>query len=384
MIKGTETLPIGDLISRRVPFVVPSYQRAYAWEEDEVNDFIEDIRNLYKERYKNTPVSVKHFFGGLVSVDLFATNTAGRIYEVVDGQQRLATFIITIALIVRGIDNLAKKANQNNDSVTEQKVKAHLEQVKRSFLYYDEVENGNLQQRLRLTLSKVDRIFFEQLINQTSSSKPKPDSHKRLKFSFDKIFKELIKPIVEDSKISIIDKLNQLLSLKSCITDDCYVLHIVSDDRNETYRLFAVLNDRGKTLSDGELLRSRTLELLEGHQIYQDAVERHWDEVLSGKPSQISEFLGSYYPSHIGQRASKRDLFDDYCKKFFSYSTSSVKTDKDAKLVEQRVANILYEYNTFSKIKDGEWVYENSMVSEWDRGRLFRLVKILKHTICKP
>ncbi len=45
---------------------------------------------------------MKHFFGGLVSVDLFAGNTAaGRIYEVVDGQQRLATFIITIALVVK-------------------------------------------------------------------------------------------------------------------------------------------------------------------------------------------------------------------------------------------------------------------------------------------
>lgn len=384
MIKGTETLPVGDLISRRVPFVIPSYQRAYAWEEDEVSDFIEDIRTLYNIRQKTPSEIVKHFFGGLVSVDLFATNSAGRIYEVVDGQQRLATFIITIALIVRAIDNLASKANQDNDLATEQQVKAHYEQTRRSFLHYDEIENGNLQQRLRLTLSKVDRIFFEQMINETSVAKPKPDSHKRLKKSFDKINKELIKPILDEEKLSIQEKLLCLLSLKSCVTDDCYVLHIVSDDRNETYRLFAVLNDRGKTLSDGELLRSRTLELLEGHLILQNGVESYWDEILSGTPSQISDFLVSYFPSHVGERAAKRDIFDDYCKKFFNYSTSCLKSESEAKSVEQRVANMRDEYNTFSKIREGEWVYENPTVCDWDRQRLYRLVKILKHTLCFP
>ncbi|MBW4513471.1 MAG: DUF262 domain-containing protein [Scytonematopsis contorta HA4267-MV1] len=115
MIKGTETLPIGDLISRRVPFVIPRYQRAYAWEEDELNDFIADIQNLYNLRLETLLEPMKHFFGGLVSVDLFAGNTAaGRIYEVVDGQQRLATFIITIALVVKSMDDLAKHANQEN------------------------------------------------------------------------------------------------------------------------------------------------------------------------------------------------------------------------------------------------------------------------------
>jgi uncharacterized protein with ParB-like and HNH nuclease domain len=116
MIKGTETLPIGDLISRRVPFVIPRYQRAYAWEEDELNDFIADIQNLYNLRLNIAPEPMKHFFGGLVSVDLFAGNTAaGRIYP-----QNSKELIAPLEALKHNIGNLTcwapddNKAENNN------------------------------------------------------------------------------------------------------------------------------------------------------------------------------------------------------------------------------------------------------------------------------
>lgn len=348
---------------------------------------------MYIGRLKQTPQLIKHFFGGLFSVNVFAGNTtSGSIYEVVDGQQRLATFIITISLIVKGIEHIAIKAKQEGDLATEQEASAYKEQIKRTLLYYDEVENGNLKSKLRLTLSKVDRIFFEQLININSESikegaatdRKKPDSHKKLKFALETIQQDLIKPILEDNIKTTKEQLQCLLNLKLCVTDDCYVLHIVSNDRNETYRLFAVLNDRGKTLSDGELLRSRTLELLEGHSTLQEQVENYWDKILALNPSNINQFLRSYYPSHVGKRASNRYLYDDLCKAFFEYSTSSLKTVQDAENIEKRVADIEFESNAFEKILAGEWPYDVSKVSDWDRNRLYRLVKILKHTLCFP
>jgi hypothetical protein len=393
MIQGTETLPIGDIISRRIPFVIPRYQRAYAWEEEEINDFINDIYTLYISRLKQPPEPMKHFFGGLFSVNIFAANTnSGSIYEVVDGQQRLATFIITISLIVKSIEQISIKAQQEGDSGTEQEASAYKEQIKRMLLYYDEVENGNLRPKLRLTLSKVDRIFFEQLINtplekvknNATTDRRKPESHKKLKLALETIQKNLIEPILEDATRSLKEQLQLLLSLKQCVIDDCYVLHIVSNDRNETYPLFAVLNDRGKTLSDGELLRFRTLELLEGYSLLQEQVENYWDKILAGNPTHINQFLHSYYSSYIGKRASNRYLFDDLCKAFFNYSTSTVKAAQDAEDVEKRLADIEYSSTAFEKILSGEWPYDDSKVFDWDRNRLYRLVKVLKHSLCFP
>jgi hypothetical protein len=72
--------------------------------------------------------------------------------------------------------------------------------------------------------------------------------------------------ILKDSILSTSKKLECLLQLQRCVTDDCYVIHTISTDRDESYKLFDVLNDRGKTLSDGDKLRSYTLELLENHE----------------------------------------------------------------------------------------------------------------------
>lgn len=74
---------IGDLFNNRNPFMIPKHQRAYSWEKDEVEAFCTDIKEISKE----------YFFGGVVSVHQLVSNSQGRTYKVVDGQQRLATFV---------------------------------------------------------------------------------------------------------------------------------------------------------------------------------------------------------------------------------------------------------------------------------------------------
>src|SRR5580704_281547 len=83
-------LSFGDLFAQRPPFQVPKYQRAYAWEEEELRDFVRDVNQTFLARQAAQPK--KHFFGGIVCLQYAAQNTQGRRYEVIDGQQRLATF----------------------------------------------------------------------------------------------------------------------------------------------------------------------------------------------------------------------------------------------------------------------------------------------------
>jgi len=382
MIRGTENLRIGDLLSRRVPFEVPVYQRAYAWETEEVEDFIRDLQVLYEARMNDPDNPRNHFFGGLVSIDRFAGNTAtGRIYEVVDGQQRLATFMITIGLLVQALNDLATQAEDEGDLETAQSARAHAEHTRREYLKYSEVENGQLRECLRLRLSKADHVFFEQLIDG-SPANPSRESHKRLKSAYRKIWRSLFAAILEDATISTREKLQCLLRLRSCVTEDCHVIHIVSDDRNEAYRLFAILNDRGRTLTDGDLLRSHTLELLDGHQEFQEQVERYWDDILSSSEAEIDKFLRSYYASYVGERAPRRDLFDHFRQHFFNYKPPL--GNEDISEIERRVASIKAESDTFSKIMNGEWPYDTSKVSAWDRDRLYRLIRVLRHTLCVP
>ncbi len=393
MIKGTENIPVGDLIARRVPFIIPKYQRGYAWrKKEEIEDFISDIEILYKLRLKHGQQMKKHFFGGLVSVDRFAANSAtGRVFEVVDGQQRLATFLITMSLMEKALNGIAVQAKQVNDVDTESSADAHATQTRKNFLTYEEVDQGKLRERLRLRMSKVDHAYFENLLLTSTKNRPQQgqDSHRKIYDAHLAIEERLFQPIIDtDSLLTPSEKLQHLLTIRTCITDDCHVIFIVSDDRYEAYHLFTTLNDRGRSLGNGDLLRSTTLEMLEGHQVIQDGVEMKWYDILTVKDTDIDKFLHAYFISFAGQHAPRKDLFDYFRKKFFDYQVIPPKlgvTDLEAKSIEERIESMRVLSAIYRKISSGDWpYYSNPSTVDWDRDRLYRLIKILQHTLSIP
>ena len=85
-------------------YEIPIYQRNYAWERDEISALIHDVEDSLG---KNT-----YYIGTLVTYD-----RNDRVFEVIDGQQRLTTiFIILKALGQDGIANkLTYRARRKSD-----------------------------------------------------------------------------------------------------------------------------------------------------------------------------------------------------------------------------------------------------------------------------
>ena len=75
-----------------VTYMIPVYQRNYAWEEDEITALVKDVYDSFKNK-KET-----YYIGTLVTY-----KRGDSVYEVIDGQQRLTT--IYIVLKVLGIKN---------------------------------------------------------------------------------------------------------------------------------------------------------------------------------------------------------------------------------------------------------------------------------------
>ena len=288
MIVNMENLTIGDLFCRRIPFIIEKYQRDYAWDSTEIEDFINDIQKLYdtydlqnkKSRVKEDPKRKRHFFGGLVSIEKHISHTTtGRVFEIVDGQQRLATFMISISLVVKSLNTISKIADQKGNKSIKKRAKNNAEQTDETLIHYIEIEEDEKVPHLRLQLSDPDKVFFENLINESHPT-PSRESHNRIIFAYNEIKTKLVEKTISDDTFSEDTKMKCLLRLLSCLVDNCHVIHIISDDKKDAYRLFTVLNDRGRALSDGDLLRSFTLELLESNHKLQSQVESNWNEIL--------------------------------------------------------------------------------------------------------
>ena len=70
-------------------FSVPNYQREYVWKaDDQVEQFLVDIDNEYEEDSKEQQ---SYFIGSIIIVK----NNEGK-YDVIDGQQRLTTIMLTL------------------------------------------------------------------------------------------------------------------------------------------------------------------------------------------------------------------------------------------------------------------------------------------------
>lgn len=105
-------------------YVIPNYQRSYAWEAKQIDDFIDDIEEAFKQKinaylfgniyivpvkdfenlkkYIHKDIVNKYFKDG---IDLKLKDYSKvKIYLVVDGQQRLTTFSMLIKHL--GLDDL--------------------------------------------------------------------------------------------------------------------------------------------------------------------------------------------------------------------------------------------------------------------------------------
>ena len=91
-LKDTQSLQ--DLLHNRI-FRVPDYRRGYAWDEQQVGEFLDDLDLLDATRYHYTGTSVLHQpSDGKPMMD-----NEGNSYvetDIVDGQQRLTTIVLLI------------------------------------------------------------------------------------------------------------------------------------------------------------------------------------------------------------------------------------------------------------------------------------------------
>lgn len=87
-----KNLTIGELFTENNKYLIPIYQRNYEWEDKQIIQLLEDIKDYYIEEEDN-----QYYIGTLV-VNYRRDNNES-FYETIDGQQRLTTFNLLICAL---------------------------------------------------------------------------------------------------------------------------------------------------------------------------------------------------------------------------------------------------------------------------------------------
>ena len=205
--------------------VVPAYQRAYSWDtpkettdkNTQTDVFLSDL----EEHSKSNASSHSYYFGH------FLFEERHRIFNVIDGQQRLTTIVIFLCA-------LFAKLKSNRNLLEEEE-----------FLYEDMVQRGT-----QIRYSTVDydnQLFIDYVIDQTKSDHNALDteSSRRIVRAFD-FFKQKL----SDKSESYLTKMLSIVVEATCTT------HLVQDEP-EAIQMFIFQNNRGKRPSDLEIVKAQ-------------------------------------------------------------------------------------------------------------------------------
>lgn len=387
--------PVGKFFEYQPIYRVPAYQRSYSWEQLEIEDFTRDLEVCYnKRKFGNEPMV--HFFGQIVCIEVVLQGTEQlKYFELVDGQQRIATFILLITALITIYEEIISPENigdivpQNEKGIIEERI---LDLRKRYIVFQKEVQL-NLQQIQVLNLSNRDQIFFTAFIDSMINNPKKKaedrvtvpgsrESHALIKSAYSLINEKIIN-LTNTNNLR--DRIGNLKTIEQILETDFCILNMVTNDRKAAFKLFQVLNNRGKNLTEGDLLRAECLRMLEPHSVSQRFTEEAWDNILIDVPPDTVEYLKAIYGSYTGQKAGANSLFNEFITQFFpQYEFEHINEDA-ANQIKEQVKKIEEDVSILRKLSAGQWPFEpRQPIEYWDRHKLYLLVHALNHKECLP
>lgn len=358
----------GELFKEDNVFYTPKYQRDYSWESEQISQFCKDIEEAIY--CKENGQSCEHFFGSIVCAQKEGVGKRKIKNLLVDGQQRLSTIVLFFSVIKEYLESLDYQGEDTNfkDSLLSDinKYFFYQERNHRETKIYDRIEIGN-----------ADKNFFLMTIKGANNPTPERDSHKLI-LEAKKEFKRFITVDLFSDKS--IEKQFDIIDEIIKIFDESFLLiHIITTNIDDAYKLFMVLNDRGINLTEGELLKAHTLgNYDEGIALVQQ-MSNDWDSILGYDSKTVSNYLRWSIIMFTGEHITTSTVLQQFKEKYFTQ-------DLDITEMANRVSFLRECTEKLNLLSNAEWTYDDSSSNDqsWYKSKLEWLIKKLQHTHIMP
>lgn len=280
-------------------FNIPSYQRPYVWGEDNINELLDDILYAFENDSQDT-----YFMGALV-----LQNKENDEYDILDGQQRLTTLALLLATI--------------RDNIKVEKTK----KVLQDHLFQEDDETADIPSRNRFTFNirnEVQRFFEEYIIKENGTfniEKALEDEQFKNNISIKNmvavvqvIRKRLEEIFGEQLSLENISG-TSLLEFIKFIRNKLIFAYICSDTREQAFRLFTILNNRGIPLTTADILKSLNLDKVQD-EIKRNEYAKKWEELEEQYGDKFDRFLNFIRTIKLKEKARK-NLLEEFEEKIY-------------------------------------------------------------------
>lgn len=226
---------IKDLFQdKRADFLIPDYQRPYAWGETECQTLWDDIFSfaIPDEGRTEFDSNGEYFLGPIVTFK----NNASKM-EVIDGQQRLTTLMLLLRAFYEKFGHMQDKASV----ATKQNIEKCIWKTDE----FGEPDMSALKIDSEVATDKDKDEFLE--ILKTGSVKSGQKSRYAANYRF---FQNCIDDFLAKYP-------TYFAYLPTRIMNNCILLPIEAESQDTALRIFSTLNDRGMPLSDSDIFKAQ-------------------------------------------------------------------------------------------------------------------------------
>ncbi len=223
-----------DVFCDKFDFIVPFYQRPYAWKEAQALELFEDLWGYFRETADASDAE-PYFLGSIVLIQADASSTA----EIVDGQQRLTTLTILLA------------------ALREQALDADVKSSLDALCNRPANKLKKIPPRPRLKLREVDQPFFEKFVQRADGFA-----------ALDDVAPEELEEL--DSRKNVWRNAQTLrAAVRNALRSDeavqefsaflltrCVFAVVKTPSQESAFRVFNVLNNRGLPLLLSDVLKA--------------------------------------------------------------------------------------------------------------------------------
>lgn len=327
---------IQKVLSREFQFRIPEYQRPYAWETEQALQLFDDLTGAF-DQDSDEP----YFLGSIVLVKASGAPES----EVIDGQQRLTTLSILLAVI--------------RDLVADEKFAEGIDQLLR--------EQGNVfadnTAYPRLRLRSRDTDFFETWVQQ-------PGNIEKLVKLSDNDLRNDAQKAVRDNAKSLLSRLepwpqDQLTTFAKRVVSRTYLVVVSTPDLQSAHRIFSVMNSRGLDLSPADIFKSLVIGDLmdDGSEAYAEK----WEDAEQDLGREPFADLFLHIRMIYAKERGRRELLKEFPEQVLTH----FRPDKGKEFVDDVVVPYAAAYGSIEK-QDYSATTGAESVNQW----LKRLVQI--------
>jgi uncharacterized protein with ParB-like and HNH nuclease domain len=285
---------VGKLFSSDFMFKIPIYQRPLTWEKDNFDQLFEDILDAINSEQK------QYFLGSII---LQKYEDDENKFDLVDGQQRISSLAILMA-VIRDLTDISDLKN----NIT-------------SYLYQKEDKYKKIPEEMRIAPWEDLKEMFKKYIYDSEGTKNfKNDfEHKIIKYNDTQDPRYHLHEAISCFNEKVKEKLQKPEDLESFVRyllNNVYLVYIKTGAFASAFHLFNVLNTRGMPLNTSDILKSENIGEIKDESTRLQCA-KIWRDIENNLGREELENVIAFIRTIQLKEKAKLSIYEEYRKEIF-------------------------------------------------------------------